>query len=136
MSDERRLQINPQPLRVTEFSCPRCRGRMHEPDCRYYLGGWFREYIEGRRVGDWYFYRGTERWLLEQRSGKGEDFGWYLFGPDGGAPFGECLGRRLGPAKLIAQDYAEDYPGVRDWVGGGQGGEVYSERAAAHGRFG
>lgn len=97
------------------------------------LDGWIREADEDQRVGTWYFYRGAERWELERRSGD-DDFGWYLFGPNG-SPFGEFLGRRLAGAKAIAQDYAEDYPGARDWVRGGQGGDIYSRRVEEHWRL-
>lgn len=126
-----RLQLNPGPLKIVAFHCPAGCKRMHEPHCRYYLGGWYREAIEGERVGRWYFYTSAARWELQQRSGE-DDFGWYLYGPDG-SPFGQFLCRRLGPAKLIAQDYAEDYPGARDWLRADQDGEVYAARAKGHG---
>lgn len=94
-------------------------------------GRWVREPIEDERVGTWYYVLDGQRWEVQRRSGE-DDFGWYLFGP-GGSPFGVLLCRRLGPAKAIAQDYAEDYPGARDWLRAGQGGEVYADRARAHG---
>jgi hypothetical protein len=101
-------------------------------------GRWVRESLDdGTRFGTWYYVLDGQRWEVQRRTGAGEDFGWYLYGPAGAAysPFGEFLGRRLGPAKLIAQDVAEDFPGARDWLRAEHDCEVYSERARRHGRF-
>jgi hypothetical protein len=130
--NERRLQINPQPLQTTDFYCPAGCQRMHREDCKYYLGGWFREANEDRRVGTWYYYESRQRWELELRSGD-DDYGWYLFGPDG-SPFGLHLHRRLGPAKLMAEDWIKDYPGARDTLRGGQRDERYADRLVEYER--
>lgn len=114
-------------IRRTTYACPTCADRARAK------GEWVHEEIEDRRVGTWYYVLDGERWELERRSGD-DDFGWYLYGP-GGSPFGKFLGRRLPGAKAITQDYAEDYPGARDWVRASQGGEIYKDRVAEHWRL-
>lgn len=129
-----RLQINPEPLKVTDFYCPLGCQRMHRDDCRHFIGGWFREAEEGRRIGTWYFYESRCRWELQRRFGKGEDLGWYLYGPEG-SPFGAYLGRWLGPAKAIAEDYIHDVPGARDYVRRDPDGDIYWPRLEEHERL-
>jgi hypothetical protein len=122
-----------QPINQTTHACGPCATRAETRTAR---GRWVREPLDdGTRFGTWYYLLDDQRWELQRRTGE-DDFGWYLYGPDG-APFGQHLARQLGPAKLLAQDYADDYPGARDWVRGAYYAddyETYRDRAAQHER--
>ena len=102
-------------------------------------GRWVREpNDDGTRFGTWYYILSDQRWELQRRTGyeAGDDFGWYLFGPEVSS-MGEFLGRRLSPAKLIAKDFADDHPGARTWVRRDHHGdayEAYRDRVDRHGR--
>jgi hypothetical protein len=120
-------------IRRTTYACPPCADRARAK------GEWVREPLDdGTRFGTWYYVLGDDRWEVQRRTGRevGDDFGWYLFGPEVSV-MGEFLGRRLGPSKAIAQDYVDDYPGARAWLRGDHyddNHDTYKARAEEHWR--